>query len=226
MQKRLRNPREARLPKRLMRDVGQEADMKRTALIILVAVACSGCASFSNVTTHPIRHKLFSDFVVIADQVGSAMGGFTSVGMKDRKGNLTIITPSLNMGCVYRAYVAPGGNRILLLARGEGHQYVALFATDDLAKACLQLPEETKPLNTIDPPYYLEQIRWESEDVLSFWAYSDFTKFDREIRRSAYSPDSDDKVLRRWRWYVDEDRFEEVPNKPPGAYFKRSNTTF
>jgi hypothetical protein len=108
---------------------------------------------------------------------------------------------------------SPSGKKVLIESYGEGHQFISVYSVDELVDKYDMQGAWIEPIGILDPyPSSFWNIRWVDDGRIRFSSISDFHEFDSDTRRGKPCPDEDDDVERTWRWCIDTDTFEEVPN--------------
>jgi hypothetical protein len=184
--------------------------MRIIKTLLLLSIFClTACQTqFKNVRSFDIKHKMCKAFVVVRQDWNYPLGFI------DQEDRLTLIQADLDtLGQIETIWPSPSGQRVIIESYGEGHQFITVYDVSVLIERYDQ-SKMIEPISTLDPyPYAFDNIKWIDDDRIQFSSPSDFTVFDKGLRRGKYSPDEDDKIERIWQYNIKTDTFREMKSQ-------------
>ncbi len=184
--------------------------MKTVKALFLLGMLClPACRTqFQNVRKFDVTHDKCKAFVVIRQDWNY------SLGFVDQDDRLILIKAELDvLGQMETIWTSPSGEKVIIESYGEGHQFISVYDVSSLVERYDQ-SKMIDPISTLDPyPYAFGNIRWINDDTIEYSSPSDFSNFDKELRRGKYSPDVDEETEHTWQWNIKRDKFQRVDSQ-------------
>jgi uncharacterized protein YceK len=181
--------------------------MNRLPSLILsflcIYLLLSGCKSWNNVTEYKTGIPGCRSVVTIDGQWQSQIGV-----VNDEKELRLLMAPEDGFMKISRVIISTGKKYMLIESYGEGHQSVCIYNLNEFASACSGEITDLKAFRQVDPyPYWITDINWVSDSVLTFSGYSNFSRIDTSMNRPAYDPNLNDTISRAWIWNISTGQF-------------------